>query len=173
MLTLAFVIRLPCLARKSRTLPMSSTTGLMNTSTSAPPVIRLLNETSSWPKMALGCVLAAAVLASMIHWQVRQGSQGAAADRRNEVWWRRNVAIWGSVPPPAIVKTQLQIELLPGARRMVVEGSHILAKHSDKSIDALPFTVGDSFEGLRWAVNGRPVAAIDHFGMKILKTPAP
>lgn len=119
---------------------------------------------------ALVCALAAAVLAAAIHWQVRQG---AAADRRNDVSWRRNVASWGSVPPPAIVKTQLQIELLPGARRMVVQGSHLLVNHSDRNIEALPFTVGDSFETLRWAVNGQAVAAMDHSGMKILRTRAP
>jgi hypothetical protein len=77
------------------------------------------------------------------------------------------------VAPATLTHVDLDVDLVPEARRMRVEGAFTLVHRSKEAMRRLPVTVGQSFEWVQWAVDGAEIASDDRSGLHVLTLPTP
>lgn len=105
--------------------------------------------------------------------EIRAGFQGGPAERRGREYRLRNVATWADIEPPRRERIDVAIELDPARRRTKVDGRFLLRNDGDRPIGILPFTVGESFDRVRWTVAGSPVSAEARAGLEVLRLAEP
>ncbi len=105
--------------------------------------------------------------------RVGAGFQGDAAADRARAYWRQNVATWSDAPAATLTHVDLRVALSPESSSMGVEGSFTMVNRTDAPLRRLAFTVGPSFEGVRWAVDGVDLSHEDRAGLHVLTVSDP
>ena len=113
------------------------------------------------------------LLGSYLFYQIDTGFQGQAAQDRAKAYWRQNVATWKDFIPPQITDTALKVRLEPAAHRLEMAGTFKMVNHTDAAMPLLPFTVGQSFEDVTWALNGIATDAEDRADLQVLTPSTP
>ncbi|MEM7587288.1 MAG: M1 family aminopeptidase, partial [Acidobacteriota bacterium] len=98
----------------------------------------------------------AIVLGVVLGVEVSNGTQGGAAERREEEYRGRNLITWGEAETPWITRVDLDLELDPETSGFKVSGTYDLRNHSEKPMQRFPMSVGDHFEDIEWTLNGEP-----------------
>ncbi len=106
---------------------------------------------------ALPLLLPALVLGVVLWWQVNQGYQGKAVERREREYLGRNLLTWGQAELPQLTDVDLDLTLEPDDRSFAVKGSYELINRSNHPMHRIPLSVGDHFEDLAWTLDGAPV----------------
>lgn len=103
--------------------------------------------------------------------QVGAGFQGDSAADRARDYWRRNVATWSGAPTATLTHVDLRVVLSPESSSMDVDGSFTMVNRSETPLRQLAFTVGPSFEGVTWTVDGIGLSHDDRSGLHVLTVP--
>ncbi len=114
-----------------------------------------------------------ALLSGLLADQVRTGFQGAAAQTADEEYWRRNVATWRDLAPPAVTHLDLRLALDPAARQLRAAGTFVVANPTTEPLRWLPFTVGPSLGEVAWTLDGAAAVPEDRAGLHILTPQRP
>lgn len=110
-----------------------------------------------------------ALLAVPLGLGVRDGFQGGAEEEWAREYRRRNLVPWHRVEPPHVTRLDLAVDLRPAARSARVEGTFTLVDSTPDPMPRLAFTVGRSFQGVRWWVEGEEVPFEDRSGLHVLR----
>ncbi|HSG38736.1 MAG TPA: M1 family aminopeptidase [Thermoanaerobaculia bacterium] len=105
--------------------------------------------------------------------QVDNGFQSEAAQGQARAYWRRNVATWDGVTPPALTHMDLKVALEPRLRTATVAGTFTMVNRAAEPMGLLPFTVRPSFRGLAWTLDGAAAEPEDRSGLHVLQPAAP
>ncbi|MDC0712358.1 M1 family aminopeptidase [Stigmatella sp. ncwal1] len=103
---------------------------------------------------------------------VAQGHQGAAAKHRAKQYWQKNLATWKDAPQPALVDVDLDVDLEPEASAFRTQGTYTLRNRQDTPLARFALTGSDSWEDVRWTVEGQDVTPEDRAGLYVF-TPSP
>ncbi len=123
-------------------------------------------------RAALALAFVALAISTYIAVQIDRGPQGVSAEDDARAYWRQNVATWSGVETPALRHATLHIDLAPADRRMEVQGLYTLRNETADTVARIPFTVGRSFEAVRWRVGRQPVTVEDRAGLHVLTLPS-
>ena len=105
--------------------------------------------------------------------RVHQGFQSDAALAQDRSYWRRNVATWAGVEPPAVKHLDLKVSLEPKLRQADIAGTFTMINSTAVAMRVLPFTVRPSFKNVLWTVDSRRIEAEDRSGLHVLPLAAP
>lgn len=113
------------------------------------------------------------LLGTYITYEVRTGFQSESAQDKAKAYWRQNVATWKDVPMPRQAHVDLNIELEPNERRMIVAGTYTMVNATDAPLSALPFTVPLYVDDVTWTINDAAVTPDESAGLYVLDLPIP
>lgn len=105
--------------------------------------------------------------------QVNQGFQGAAVEKQQKDYWRKNLATWTSQPLPYVTRVEMDVAFEPAARSFEVSGFYDLQNQKDKNLYWFPVTGGIAWDRLAWTLNGRAWTPEERSLLHIFRLPKP
>ncbi|MFK7848066.1 MAG: hypothetical protein AB8G77_22450, partial [Rhodothermales bacterium] len=109
------------------------------------------------------------MLAGYTSYQVNQGFQGDVANERAKAYWSKNLATWRDYTPASVTFIDVDVDLMPENRSMSIKGNYTLVNNTSDKMELLPFTVGQSFETVRWTLGDVAAEAEDRSDLHILR----
>lgn len=126
---------------------------------------------SAWGLAPL--LLAPLVLAALLGLRVHEGYQGDVAKKKHKDYWKKNIETWKDAPAPELAGVDMDIDLDPAKRALVVKGWYDVVNHTGKPMAAFPVTANPSWKDLRWTLDGESLATENRAGLHIVKLPRP
>ena len=111
------------------------------------------------------------VAGTVLYFDVQNGWQGAASQKAQLEYWKRNARTWEQAPLPAMAGVDLDVVLEPAKRWYRVSGSYALTNPNAAPLRQVPLTGGFSWDSLTWTLDGRPVTPDDRSHLYVF-TPA-
>jgi ABC-2 type transport system permease protein len=87
---------------------------------------------------------------------ISNGTQGGAAERRNEEYRGRNLVTWGEADSPWITAVDIDLQLEPDDHWFSVDGRYEMTNRTDRPMSRFPMSVGDHFREIEWTLNDQP-----------------
>jgi ABC-type transport system involved in multi-copper enzyme maturation permease subunit len=114
-----------------------------------------------------------AVMAALLGLRVHEGYQGDVAKKKQKDYWKKNIETWKDAPTPELAGVDMDLDLDPAKRSLVVHGSYDVVNHSGKPMRAFPVTVNPFWKDLRWTLDGESLATENRAGLHIVKLAHP
>ena len=105
--------------------------------------------------------------------EVNRGFEGGAVLKKREDYWRYNHTTWLDAPTPYITNVEMDLDLDPASRSFKVNGFYDLRNEQDHELAWFPVTVGTSWKGLAWTLDGRPFHPEDSHGLQVFRLARP
>lgn len=112
-------------------------------------------------------------LAFVLWGEINRGFQSGAVLKQREDYWRYNHTTWLDEPVPYITNMDMDIDLKPDTRSFRVNGFYDLRNEHPQALPWFPVTVGTTWKGLSWTLNGRPFQPEDSHGLHVFRLPRP
>ncbi len=114
-----------------------------------------------------------AFLAALLGLRVHEGYQGDVAKKQQKDYWKKNIETWKDSPSPDLAGVDMDLDLDPAKRSLVVKGWYDLVNRSGKPMPAFAMTVNPAWKELRWTLDGESLATENRAGLHIVKLSQP
>ncbi|MCA9623749.1 MAG: hypothetical protein KC731_32225 [Myxococcales bacterium] len=117
--------------------------------------------------------LALATLAALFvtHREVEAGPDGDRAEDAREDYWRAHHDTWLAAPKPGLAEVDLDLDIEPAERRFAVKGSYTVVNHHDAPLPRFAVTLRETFEDLRFTLDGEPYEVAPRAGLLVVERP--
>jgi ABC-type transport system involved in multi-copper enzyme maturation permease subunit len=105
--------------------------------------------------------------------QVQNGFEGAATEKKQKDYWRRNLATWREALYPSLADVNVDLELKPEKRWFRTKGSYMLVNRHESELRQVPLTRGLHWQDMAWTMDGRDYEPEDHLGLMIFTPDEP
>ena len=95
------------------------------------------------------------------------GFQGGALRKKEQDYWRRNLATWRDARSPRLTDVDLRLDLEPARRRFRTEGRYTLVNREPVALRQVALTRGLHWEKTAWALDGRAITPEDRLGLVV------
>jgi ABC-2 type transport system permease protein len=110
---------------------------------------------------------------TILYFQVFNGFQGKAMEKKTKDYWRRNLATWRDTENPDILHVDLDVAFEPRERTFRTSGTYRLVNRTEKSMRHVALTGNVTWEEISWTVNGDSAAPDDRLKLFVFTPEAP
>jgi ABC-type transport system involved in multi-copper enzyme maturation permease subunit len=113
------------------------------------------------------------VLGILLATTVRNGIEGAVAQKKAHDYWKQNLATWVEAPKPAIAAVDLDLSLAPQRHWLHNRGTYDLVNDREHPLSRFALTGGPHWQNVRWTLDGKPWQPDNRSGLYVFTTPLP
>ena len=113
------------------------------------------------------------VTGSLLGLRVHEGYQGEVAKKKHKDYWKKNIETYKDAPAPELAGVDMEIDLDPAERALVVKGWYDVVNHTGKPMAAFPVTANPFWKDLRWTLDGDSLATQNRAGLHIVTLERP
>ena len=113
------------------------------------------------------------ILGIVLFMTVREGFEGAAAEKKAYDYWKQNLATWLDAPQPSLTDVALDLRIEPERRWLHQSGSYELVNDLDKPLPRFALSGRRFWKNVRWTLDGKTWKPEDRSTLWVFTPPAP